>query len=121
MKRYVADRALPETAWLPGAGPRPKREVYACDRDGYLWGIDLFNHGFPWEAHEAWELEWAAGVGDRTRLQGLIQLAAAVVQSRLGHPRGVATLANRAANKLPDLADAITAWVDGGPLPVLTP
>ena len=58
----------------------------------YLYGIDLFNHGYYWEAHEAWEALWlAAGrhgsVADF--LKGLIKLAAAGVKAREGNPRGV--------------------------------
>ncbi|TGQ49534.1 DUF309 domain-containing protein, partial [Mesorhizobium sp. M1C.F.Ca.ET.210.01.1.1] len=26
----------------------------------FRWGIDLFNHGYYWEAHEAWEPLWHA-------------------------------------------------------------
>jgi hypothetical protein len=26
----------------------------------YLWGIDLFNNGYYWEAHETWEAVWHA-------------------------------------------------------------
>lgn len=26
--------------------------------DAFLWGLDLFNHGYYWEAHEAWEGLW---------------------------------------------------------------
>ncbi|WP_394885884.1 DUF309 domain-containing protein (plasmid) [Mesorhizobium sp. AaZ16] len=25
-----------------------------------VWGIDRFNHGYYWEAHEAWEPLWHA-------------------------------------------------------------
>jgi hypothetical protein len=31
--------------------------------DVFLWGLDLFNHGYYWEAHEAWEGLWQ--VADR--------------------------------------------------------
>jgi hypothetical protein len=45
-----------------------------------LYGIDLFNHGFWWEAHEALEAVWVAA-GRRTEtglfIQGLIQIAVA--------------------------------------------
>ena len=66
----------------------------------YLYGIDLFNHGFYWEAHEAWESLWhAAG---RTGpiaafLKGLIKLAAAGVKLREGVPDGAKGHAKRAA------------------------
>lgn len=41
-------------------------------------GVDLFNRGAYWEAHEAWEELWlVAGPELRRFVQGLIQLAAA--------------------------------------------
>ena len=51
----------------------------------YLRGVELFNAGYYWEAHESWEALWhahgrrgpTAGV-----LQGLIKLAAAGVKIR---------------------------------------
>jgi len=47
------------------------------------YGIDLFNHGYWWEAHEALEAIWAAA-GRRTQtglfIQGLIQIAVAHVK-----------------------------------------
>jgi hypothetical protein len=60
-------------------------------------GIDLFNHGFYWEAHEVWEGLWNAA-GRRgviaTFLKGLIKLAATGVKWRerrdnegTSHPR----------------------------------
>lgn len=45
-----------------------------------LAGIDLFNAGRYWDAHEAWERAWVAlpkGSDERRFYQGLIQLAAA--------------------------------------------
>jgi predicted metal-dependent hydrolase len=69
----------------------------------YLYGVDLFNQGYYWESHEAWEALWhAAG---RTGpladfLKGLIKLAAAAVKVREGNPRGVRRHAQRAAELL---------------------
>ena len=37
--------------------PNPEEWRACCD---YLYGIDLFNHGFYSEAHEAWEGLWVA-------------------------------------------------------------
>jgi hypothetical protein len=65
-----------------------------------LYGLDLFNHGYYWEAHEAWEGLWhACGRRGRTAdfLKGLIKLAAAGVKARAGQPRGVQDHAHRAA------------------------
>ncbi len=63
-------------------------------------GVDLFNAGFYWEAHEAWEGLWHAhGRKGATAdlLKGLIKLAAAGVKVRERQPRGVVTHARRAA------------------------
>jgi predicted metal-dependent hydrolase len=66
----------------------------------YLRGIELFNAGYYWEAHEAWESLWHAH-GRRgptaEALQALIKLAAAGVKVREGRPAGVQTHAARAA------------------------
>lgn len=66
----------------------------------YLLGIDLFNHGYYWEAHEAWELLWHQ-CGRRGQLagflQGLIKLAAAGVKVLEQRPAGVVRHARRAA------------------------
>jgi uncharacterized protein len=66
----------------------------------YLRGIELFNAGYYWEAHESWEALWHAhGRRGATAgvLQGLIKLAAAGVKIRERRPGGVCTLASRAA------------------------
>ena len=64
-----------------------------------LWGIDLFNHGFYWEAHESWEQLWLA-FGRQGALadlvKGLIKLAAACVKAREGRSGGVASHSARA-------------------------
>jgi uncharacterized protein len=66
----------------------------SCDE--YLYGIDLYNHGYWWEAHEALEAVWkAAGrhTGTGLFIQGLIQIAAA----RLKRFQGLNNVANRMA------------------------
>lgn len=66
----------------------------------YLRGVALFNAGYYWEAHEAWESLWHAhGRKGPTAdvLKGLIKLAASGVKVRQGQPHGVVTHARRAA------------------------
>ena len=73
------------------------------DTQKYLYGVDLFNHGYYWEAHEAWESLWhAAGRRGATAefLKGLIKLAAAGVKAREGNSRGVERHARRAIELL---------------------
>ena len=108
--RLVPERPFPPYAYLPGLTPHPTRDPeghsYGADHDppappdpadwracgDYLYGIDLFNHGFYWEAHEAWEGLWVA-CGRRgptaTYLQALINLAAAGFKARWGNARGM--------------------------------
>jgi len=65
-----------------------------------LYGVDLFNHGYYWEAHESWEVLWlACGRSGRTAgfLKGLIKLAAAGVKARENNPRGMQRHGRRAA------------------------
>jgi hypothetical protein len=115
--RYT-DLALPPYSYVPGHAPHPvsdpaghmhgetHRAALPLLPDSweasteYRYGIDLFNCGFYWEAHEAWESLWhAAGRKGRVAefLKGLIKLAAAGVKAREGNPRGVRRHAARAA------------------------
>lgn len=116
--RFSPDRPLPPYAYLPGHHPHPTRdpdghsfgnESYFLeapdptrwrDCDDYLYGIDLFNYGFYWEAHEAWEGLWHAfdrRSGTANYLQGLINFAAAGLKVRWGNIRGVRGNAHTAA------------------------
>jgi uncharacterized protein len=108
--RY-STRPFPPYSYVPGSGtPHPVsnaqghmygvREELQSPLDPakwqasetYLYAIDLFNHGYYWEAHEAWEALWHAA-GHRGQvadfLKGLIKLAAAGVKFREGNPAGV--------------------------------
>lgn len=75
----------------------------------WLYALDLFNGGFYWEAHEAWESFWHA-LGRTTPeaqfIQGLIHLAAACVKIREGKPQGVNRHTQRARELLGDLGAA---------------
>lgn len=117
--RLVPGRSFPSYSYVPGRSPHPisDPEGHSFDHrcpppppidpehwsasEEYLYGIDLFNHGFYWEAHEVWEGLWlAAGragvVADF--MKGLIQLTAAGVKVRQGMPTGVVSLASGAAD-----------------------
>ncbi len=111
-------RNLPPYSYVPGGPyPHPIREPgghshghrskqvppIAPDRwresPSFLHGIDLFNAGYYWEAHEAWEPFWHAlgRVGPRADvIRGLIKVAAAGVKVREGQRHGVETHARRA-------------------------
>ncbi len=109
--RYAPGLALPTLRYLPGrSGARPAAHVHGAYDDAALafrWGVDLYNHGFAWEAHEVWEARWRAARGaDRALLQGLIQCAAACVKAQLGVPEVAAGIARRAAARLGPLGVA---------------
>ena len=116
--RYAPNRPFPPYSYVPGRFPHPLRDraghSYATRQpplevpvpenwrncQPYLYGIDLFNHGYYWEAHEVWEGLWhacgRAGAAG-SFLKGLIKLAAAGVKAREGNPNGVVRHARRAA------------------------
>jgi hypothetical protein len=118
--RFAPEEPLPPYAHVPGRTPhpvsdpaghsyntsrprpaRPDPDDWAGCRE-YLYGIDLFNRGYYWEAHEVWEALWhACGRRGVTAdfLKGLIRLAAAGVKGREGRPEGVRSH-GRAARRL---------------------
>lgn len=125
--RYCPERSFPAYRYVPGLHPHPVR-----DRAGHsyrpaprrahhapweaaawrtladwLFGVDLFNAFFFWEAHESWEGLWAAqprhSVPARM-LQGLIQIAAALLKIHLGSLAGAAALSRCGLEKMADTA-----------------
>jgi hypothetical protein len=126
--RYVPDVPFPPYTFVPRRAPHPYTDprghsfgvkpppAVALDPDdweasqAYLRGIDLFNHGYYWEAHEAWESAWN-GSGRKGPiadfLKALIQLAAAGVKVREAVPAGVRRHAARAAEILRGVCDQV--------------
>lgn len=116
--RLLPDRAFPAYAYLPGRQPHPIRDPdghsygleptsvapeTALQSEEFLWGADLFNHGYYWEAHEAWEGLWQAAhrrPPDRLLFKALILLAATGVKLREGKRIPAARHAARAAATL---------------------
>ncbi|MGE0377664.1 MAG: DUF309 domain-containing protein [Planctomycetaceae bacterium] len=118
--RWAPEFAFPPYTYVPGRAPHPVSDpaghMYGEHAEpaellvddwpscrAYLRGIDLFNHGYYWEAHEVWESLWhAAGRTGPTAdfLKGLIKLSAAGVKTLEGSPTGRARHARRAAELL---------------------
>lgn len=116
--RLVPEEPFPPYAYVPGRFPHPTSDpaghsfgVVAVTPPKlepsewqncrfYLYGIDLFNAGFFWESHVAWEGLWM-GCGRKGTvadfLKGLIHLAAAGVKGLEGNPKGVNSHSSRAA------------------------
>jgi uncharacterized protein len=69
------------------------------ENEDFLFGIDLFNAGYFWEAHTHWERLWTvedASPEIRRFLQAIIQTAAACLKARLGQRAGARKLLDRA-------------------------
>jgi hypothetical protein len=80
-------------------GPPPPDPENPDSSPAFLSALDLFNHGYYWEAHELWEALWHAcgrAGGTADLLKGLIRLAAAGVKAREGRVAGVRRHARRA-------------------------
>ncbi len=111
--RYT-DRSLPKYRHLPFQNSHPfmdedghsyGEKLSPSDSFGpenwqnygeYLYSIDLFNHGFWWEAHERLKhVSIGAGRESETGqfIQGLIQIAAALLKHFMQENKGAATLA----------------------------
>ncbi len=126
--RFIPELPLPPYSYVNGQFPHPIRDPaghsfgalpMSCDAPEsdrwtncrpYLHGIDLFNHGYYWEAHEVWEGVWnAAGrrgaVADF--MKGLIKLAAAGVKARERRLDGVRSHARRAAELFSRVLDQL--------------
>lgn len=86
------------------AEPAPKLPPEAWAKNElYLFGVDLFNHGYWWEAHEAWERCWLITQKfdlPGQFLQGLIQFSAALLKLYGGSLRGFEKLYGEATKRL---------------------
>jgi hypothetical protein len=88
----------------------PVAAEVSLSTDAFLWGLDLFNHGYYWEAHEAWEGLWQVADRDgplRVLFKGLTLLLAAGGQDSRAQKAAAACHAKRAAalfRQLPDRA-----------------
>ena len=90
----------------PTVSPLDPANSFASE--AYLFGFDLFNHGYFWEAHVWWEALWHAHgrkgeVADL--LRALIRLAAAGVKARGQIPGGIRKHCRATAGILDEIRD----------------
>ena len=120
-QRYTT-QAFPSYAFVPGEAPHPTRdprghsysegpespvpsvepENWKSSAD-YLFGVDLYNAGFLWEAHEAWEGLWHVSKHDKVQaqfIQGLIQCTAGCLKIRMDQKRGMQKLFSAGIGRL---------------------
>lgn len=131
--------ALPRRRYLPGHGPHPFRHpdgerytdgsapveapwaVEDWTRDPrWEHGLDLFDHRYYWECHEALEALWhfiprPHPVADLA--QGLIQAAASALKRHVGEHRAAARLHERACLRLSSTRQQLGPEVMGLDLP----
>lgn len=118
--RYCPHIAFPPYRHLPGVTPHPIRdplghsygieeehdenllppEMWRQNED-YLYGVDLYNFAYWWEAHEAWEGLWHRAEDTyRLFLQGLIQVSASLIKYHMRMLRPLCTLSTAGRSKL---------------------
>lgn len=107
---------LPKERYIPGVTSRPVTPPLSDENISaqnlsivspyenlfFLYGVDLFNHHFFWEAHEAWEEIWHLEEERELRdlLQGMIQLSGGFLKIIQENHRGARTLWGKAASRL---------------------
>lgn len=119
-KRYCPQLQFPPYRHLPGITPHPLRDPlghsYGIEEEteekplppekwqqneAYLYGVDLYNFSYWWEAHEAWEGLWHQAEDTyRLFLQGLIQVSAALIKYHMRMLRPLCTLSIAGRDKL---------------------
>ena len=126
MSRFAPERPFPPYRHLPGETPHPRKHprghshgipdlcesppLSAVDwhtNAAYLYGADLFNYAYWWEAHEQWEGLWLQTNEDdlsRDYLQGLIQASASLLKWHQGYAEGMCRLEARARSRLQRVA-----------------
>lgn len=130
-RRYTA-RPLPPYRYIPGINKHPVRDpsghsyrkehaplAFVDPKDWraneeYLFGVDLYNNAYWWEAHEAWENVWHTTDKDAPYgqcLQGLIQIAAAFIKWHSRERGGVEKLFAIGISRLKFTRDAFPTFL----------
>lgn len=128
--RLVPDIRLPSHAHVPGSGSKPdlvplehaKQLTPAVTRAAewqenvpYLYGHDLTQAGYYWEAHEVWEAVWLAAPAngpERILLQALIQTANARLKSAMQRDNAAARLRTLVEELRVDLIGRLGEGID---------
>ena len=121
IRRYFPNRDFPSYRYVPRLTPHPVKDpdghsyrttsedivssVYNAsdwsENADYLYGVDLFNFAYWWEAHEAWEGDWASATGtQKLFLQGMIQISASLIKWNVKQFRGMRSLSTSGREKL---------------------
>lgn len=117
---YLPEKPLPPYSFVPAYKPHPKISpdghlynqaektvskldpYFPFESFEYLRGLDLFNNGYYWEAHEEWEGLWNAHNKEgiiADFFKALIKISASAVKLRQQQPDG-AKIHSITANKM---------------------
>ena len=125
--RRLPDLALPGHAHVPGSGSKPDMAPLEAakalapsvmrhedwqDNAAYLYGHDLLDAGFFWEAHEVWEAVWLnclPNSAEKLLLRMLIQQANARLKLVMGRRNAAERLAAEVEALRIDLAGRLGA------------
>ena len=131
--RRITDLALPGQPHVPGSGSCPDMPPLEAAKAlappitrsddwqanaAYLYGHDLLEAGFYWEAHEVWEEVWLncpANSAEKVLLQLLIQRANAGLKRRMGRDKA----ARRLDSEVQTLARELHGRLDGTRKPLM--
>jgi len=125
-KRYRPDDALPPYRYVQGgahpnpvtgdgghfkgrvfAPPDPLTELAWMINPLWLYGVDLFNARYFWEAHEVWEPLWRnldKSDPPGMYIQALMQIAGGVLKAHAGELDGVLAFWGQADTRLTQIA-----------------
>jgi uncharacterized protein len=119
--RYYPQRLFPSYRHIPGITPHPFYDPgghsYGLQEEDtdvslslpdewhnnkeYLYGVDLYNFAYWWEAGEVWEGLWKRTEGNcRLFLQGLIQISVSLLKYHTRKLQGLKRLSTSGRNKL---------------------
>ncbi len=119
-RRYFPQRSFPPYRHIPGVTPHPfydpRGHSYGLqEEDGlsvqppdawrenidYLYGVDLYNFSYWWEAGEVWEGLWKRTEGDyKLFFQGLIQISISLLKRHVRKLPGLRILSTEGRDKL---------------------
>jgi len=124
--RLLPNSPLPRYTHVPGSGtphpyrdprghsynqrpmnPKPLQPERWAENRSYLLGLDFFNLGFYWEAHDEWDRLWRSTGADSLVgrfLKGLVKMAAAGIKVREESIHGVRRHAASAGEVFADVA-----------------
>ena len=128
--RLVPEIALPAQAHVPATGSEPDLvplelakqfapqvtlAAHWKENKTYLYGHDLMQAGYFWEAHEVWEAVWLltrANSPERLLLQALIQSANSQLKRQMGRPSAAGKLEIQIEELRMDLFTRLGGQVD---------